>query len=454
VPDEEDERRKERANRFDRRLGTFCRCNDMLLQIGSEQEALQSICKILTEDDEFCLAWVGYSEDDSGKNIRSVAEAGDGDVLERLRNSWETTEIGKRPPGLAVQTGKPHWINDISVDPRASGWGAAAVDAGYVSCIALPLIAHNQQWGLIDLRGTLNLYSAEPEFFDDATVKHYADLASCLTQAVAALRGYLANDLTSGVKSLRASEERRRAEDALQTARAELARASRLTVMGQLAASIAHEINQPLAAIVAYGNAALRWLANEPPNLENAREALSSAVVAGHRAGQVIESIRTMFKQAPQTTTPLDINDLVREVLALTRSEIQRHHVAVQTELMNGIPKASGDHIQLQQVMLNLIINALEAMDAVTDRPRVLNIKSAIDDSKGVLIMVGDNGTGIEPKNMQRIFDSFFTTKSNGMGMGLSICRSIIETHGGSLSASSGDPHGTIFQVILPTSVD
>ena len=161
-----------------------------------------------------------------------------------------------------------------------------------------------------------------------------------------------------------------------------------------------------------------------------------------------------MFKQAPQTKTPLDVNRLVREVLALTRSEIQRHHVTVQTALMDVIPKTLADRTQLQQVMLNLIVNALEAMDAVTDRPRVLSITSAIDDPKGVVITVSDNGTGIEPKNMQRIFDSFFTTKVHGMGMGLSICRSIIETHDGSLLVSSGDPHGTVFQVILPTNVD
>lgn len=454
MSDKEDERAKERANRFDRRLHTFCRCNDILYQIGSEQEALQSICNILTEDDEFRLAWIGYCEDDRDGTIRPVARAGDSYVLERLWNSWGKTETGEGLAGSAVRTGKPHWINDISADPRAFGWGAAAMDAGYASCIALPLIAHNQQRGLIDLRGTLNLCSAEREFFDDTTVEHYMGLATCLTQAVAALRDDLANDLTSGVKSLRANEQRKRAEDALQTARSELARASQLTMMGQIAASIAHEINQPLGAVVANGSAALRWLAKEPPDLQEAQMALSSAVTEGHRAGQIIESVRAMFKQTPQAKTLLDVNDLVREVLTLTRSEIQRHRVAVQTELMDGIPKALTDRIQLQQVMLNLIVNALDAMDAVTDRPRVLSIKSAIHDSKGVQIMVGDTGIGIEPQNMQRIFDKFFTTKVHGMGMGLSICRSIIETHGGSLSASSGDPHGTVFQVILPASVE
>jgi signal transduction histidine kinase len=454
VLDEKDKRREGRANRFDRRLRAFCRCNDMLFQIGNEQEALQSICKILTEDDEFRLAWIGYCEDNRDQTIRPVAKSGDSYVFERLGNSWGKAETGEGLAGFAVRTGKPHWINDISTDPKAFGWGAAAVDAGYASCIALPLIAHNEQRGLIDLRGTLNLYAAEREFFDDTTVEHYIGLTSCLTQAVAALRDELAHELTSGVKSLRASEERKRAEDALQTARAELARASQLTMMGQIAASIAHEINQPLAAIVANGSAALRWLAKQTPDLEEAREALTRAVADGHRANQIIESVRAMFKQTPQPKILLDVNDLVREVLTLTRSEIQRHRVAVQTQLTDGIPKTLVDRIQLQQVMLNLIMNALEAMDAVTDRPRVLSIKSAIHDSNGVLVMVGDTGIGIEPKNMRRIFDSFFTTKLHGMGMGLSICRSIIETHGGSLSASSGDPHGTVFQVILPTSVE
>jgi signal transduction histidine kinase len=452
VPNEERELERERLDRLDRRLRTFSRCNDMLFQIESEQEALQSICEILIEGDEFRLAWIGYCEDNAERTIRPVAKAGSNPLfLERVESSWGDTETGEGPPGLAVRTGKPCWINDILTNPAASGWAAVARDAGYGSCIALPLIARDQQGGLIDLRGTLNLYSGERECFDDSTVDHYVGLASCLTHAVAALRGHLAEDLTSGVKSLRASQQRKLAEDALQATRAELARASRMTSLGHMAASIAHEISQPLAAIVANGNAASRWLANKSPDLEEARAALNRIVMEGHRAGQVIGSARAMFKQAPQEKAPLDVNDLIREVLILTRSEIQRHRVAVQTELMERIPQPLADRIQLQQIMLNLIMNALEAMDAVTDRARVLSIKSTIQDSQSVRITVGDSGTGIEPKDVQRIFDEFFTTKPQGMGLGLSICRSIIEGHGGSLSASSGRPHGAVFQVILPT---
>jgi C4-dicarboxylate-specific signal transduction histidine kinase len=455
VPNENREFGNERLNCLDRRLRTFCHCGATLFQVANEAEALQSICAALVEGDEFRLAWIGYCEDDAERTIRPIAKAGvDLDFLERVKNSWGTTEVGQGPPGIAARTGKPCWINDISTDPAASGWAAVAADAGYNSCIALPLIVHDRRGRVIDLRGTLNLYSGEREYFDASTVDHYASLASCLTHAVAAFRGHLAEDLTSGMKSLRASEQRKRAEEALQKAQAELASASRLTMMAQIAASIAHEIKQPLSAIIANGNAASRWLAKKPPDLEEVEVCLNGVVMEGHRAGQVIESIQAMFQQAPRERSRLDANDLIQEVLTFTGSEIRRHHVAVQAKLMENLPPLLADRIQLQQVMRNLIMNALDAMDGVTDRARVLRIKSTVHDSKSVLFTVEDSGSGIQPENMQRIFDSFFTTKPHGMGMGLAICRSIIDSHGGSLSALQGHPHGTVFQVILPTGMD
>jgi C4-dicarboxylate-specific signal transduction histidine kinase len=453
VPNEDREFEKERLKRLDRRLRTFCNCSATFFQVESEAEALQSICAALVEGDEFRMAWIGYCEDDAERTIRPVATAGVGlDFLERVKNSWGTTEVGEAPPGIAARTGKPCWINDISTEP--AGWSTVAADTGYNSCIALPLIVHDRRGRVIDLRGILNLYSGEREYFDASTVDHYASLASCLTHAVAALRGHLAEDLTSGVKSLRASEQRKRAEEALQKAQAELASASRLSMMAQVAASIAHEIKQPLAAIVTNGSAASRWLAKKPPDLEEVQASVNRVVMEGHHAGQVIESIRAMFEQAPREKSRLDANELIQEVLTFTGSEIQRHRVAVQTELADKLPPLLADRIQLQQVLRNLIMNALEVMDAVTDRTRVLTMRSTAHDSKSVLITVEDSGTGIEPKNMQRIFDSFFTTKPHGMGMGLAICRSIIDSHGGSLSALPGHPHGTVFRVILPTSID
>jgi C4-dicarboxylate-specific signal transduction histidine kinase len=174
----------------------------------------------------------------------------------------------------------------------------------------------------------------------------------------------------------------------------------------------------------------------------------------GHRSGQVIESVQAMFRQAPREKSRLDANDLIQEVLTFTAPEIRRHQVAVQTKLMENLPTLLADYIQLQQVIRNLIANALEAMDGVTDRARVLTIKSTAQDYKTVLITVEDSGSGIQPENMRRIFDSFFTTKRHGMGMGLAICRSIIDSHGGSLSVLQGHPHGTVFQIILPTGID
>jgi C4-dicarboxylate-specific signal transduction histidine kinase len=453
VPNEDRQFGKERLNRLDRRLRTFCNCGATFFQVESEAEALQSICAALVEGDEFRMAWIGYCEDDAERTIRPVATAGVGlDFLERVKNSWGTTEVGEAPPGIAARTGKPCWINDISTEP--AGWATVAADTGYNSCIALPLIVHDRRGRVIDLRGILNLYSGEREYFDTSAVDHYASLASCLTHAVAAFRGHLAEDLTSGVKSLRASAQRKRAEEALQKAQVELASASRLTMMAQVAASIAHEIKQPLTAIITNGSAASRWLAKKPPDLEEVQASVNRVVMEGHRAGQVIESIRAMFEQAPREKSRLDANELIQEVLTFTGSEIQRHRVAVQTELADKLPPLLADRIQLQQVLRNLIMNALEAMSAVTDRARVLTMRSAAHNPKSVLITIEDSGTGIEPKNMQRIFDSFFTTKPHGMGMGLAICRSIIDSHGGSLSALPGHPHGTVFRVILPTGID
>jgi signal transduction histidine kinase len=423
----------------------------MLFQVDSEAEALQSICEILVDGDKFRLAWIGYCEDDVKKTIRAVAKAGISlHFLERIENSWGNSETGEGPARIAVRSRRPYCINDILTESTTPVWAALAKDAGYASCIVLPLVARDHRGGLTDLRGTLNLHSGDRNCFDDGTVDHYAGLASSLTHAITALRGHLAEDLTSGVKSLRASEQRKRAEDALRATRAELDRASRMASLGQMAASIAHEINQPLAAVVANGDAASQFLANETLDLEEARAAVHDIILDGHRASQVIGSVRAMFKQAPKENVLLDVNDLIREVVMLTQSEIQRRHVTVQTELMERIPQPLADRIQLQQVMLNLIMNALEAMDTVTDRARILNIKSSIQDTH-VQITIGDSGVGIEPKDLKRIFEGLFTTKAHGMGLGLSICRSIIEEHGGTLSASSGRPHGAVFQVTLPT---
>jgi PAS domain S-box-containing protein len=244
--------------------------------------------------------------------------------------------------------------------------------------------------------------------------------------------------------------ELKEAEAALQRSQRELALASRQTTMGAMTASIAHEINQPLSAIVLNGNAALRFLSRPEPDLQGVRAGLTNIVDDGHRAGQVIASIRAMFGKDGGERTELDLNNLVRQVLTIAHGELETHLVSLQTDLFHRLPQVLGDRVLLQQVFLNLIMNAIETMAAVSSRPRVLSVSSEIHGAHHVLLKLKDSGAGIDPNDMGRIFDAFFTTKSNGMGLGLAICRSIVEAHGGRLSASPAMPHGSIFHVVLP----
>jgi signal transduction histidine kinase len=244
--------------------------------------------------------------------------------------------------------------------------------------------------------------------------------------------------------------DRVRASAAMQEAQAELARVARLTTMGELAASIAHEISQPLAAVLVNANAALRWLSHTPPNLEETRDSLTDIVAAGNRAGDVIERIRSLLKHRNPEYVAFDINEAIREVLVLTASALRTRAVAVHTTLPARPALALGDRVQLQQVIINLIMNGADAMSAVTDRPRILRIESNVGEEGGIQVTISDSGTGIEEAIRSRIFDPLFTTKPAGMGMGLSICRSIIEAHGGRLRASPGTGHGTDFQFTIP----
>jgi signal transduction histidine kinase len=235
-----------------------------------------------------------------------------------------------------------------------------------------------------------------------------------------------------------------------QRAQAELARVGRLTTMGELVASIAHEVRQPLTGIATHGDAGLRWLNRDEPNLEAARDTFSHIIQDGRRAAEIIENLRAMTKKSGPQLGRLDINGAIQEILSLTRSELMQHNLVLHTDLSTTDRTVFGDRVQLQQVILNLIMNGIEAMSAVMDRPKVLTISSERVETGGVLVAVKDTGAGIDPATVDRIFESFFTTKPNGMGIGLSICRSIIETHGGRFWASPNTPHGAVFQFTLP----
>jgi signal transduction histidine kinase len=230
-------------------------------------------------------------------------------------------------------------------------------------------------------------------------------------------------------------------------------REGRLMTLEAMSAAIAHEIKQPLGAIVANANAGQRWLGKAPPALDKIADTLKDIAADGHRASEVIQSVRAMFTASEQARTRLDANELIRETIALVRSELEAAKIAVQVELDPKLPSVSAHRGQLQQVILNVVTNAADAMRTVMDRARVLRVESRPFQSSGLEMSVKDSGGGIEPKNIERIFDPFFTTKSNGMGMGLAICRTIVEAHGGALSVSAGAPHGCVFRIVLPSNL-
>ena len=244
--------------------------------------------------------------------------------------------------------------------------------------------------------------------------------------------------------------ERQRAEEALQKSQAELAHITRVMTLGELMASLAHEVNQPLAAVVTNAQACLRWLALERP--DEARVAVERIVRDSNRASEVIQRIRALVKKSDTQMIALDINDVIREAVSLEQREMLNQRVSLRTELAPALPPVLGDRVQLQQVVINLVMNALEAMAPVTDRPHDMLIRSQRDDTNEVLVAVRDSGTGIEAENAERLFNAFFTTKSSGMGMGLSISRSIIAAHGGRLWVSPNTDHGATFQFTLPSS--
>jgi C4-dicarboxylate-specific signal transduction histidine kinase len=247
-----------------------------------------------------------------------------------------------------------------------------------------------------------------------------------------------------------AEENVRESERRYREVQTELAHANRVATMGQLGASIAHEVKQPIAATVTNAQAALRWLDAQPPDEDEVRLALSRIVNDGNRAAAVIGRIHELVKKVPPQKEPLDINKAIREVIELTHGETRKHGVSVQVHLADRLPLIQGDRVQLQQVLLNLLINATEAMDGVSDGVRELLISTGNADAGCVLVAVSDSGPGFAPHNAEHIFGPFYTTKSTGLGMGLSICRSIIEAHGGRLWASANVPHGAIFQFTVP----
>jgi C4-dicarboxylate-specific signal transduction histidine kinase len=251
----------------------------------------------------------------------------------------------------------------------------------------------------------------------------------------------------------RVEDSRNRAEGALRQAKSDLARVSRVTTVGELTASVAHEVNQPIAAAVTDANTCLRWLMRDPPDLDEARAAASRTIKDATRAAEIIGRVRQLFKKGTAQRESVDVNEIIQEMVVLLNSEAAPYSISVRTELAAGLPQLKGDRVQLQQVLMNLMMNSIDAMRDL-DGPRELVIRSRPAEDSQIMISVSDTGVGLPPQHSDQIFNAFFTTKPQGTGMGLRISRSVVESHGGRLWAADNSPRGATFHLTLPTKVE
>jgi PAS domain S-box-containing protein len=325
--------------------------------------------------------------------------------------------------GTAAYRAEPVIVSDIAADPLWADYRNLALPHGLRACWSTPILSSEGK-----VLGTFATYYREPR---SPTPQEHHVIERITHLASIAIEG-------------------EQAEEALRQAQADLARASRVTTMGELTASLAHEVNQPIAAAVTDANTCLRWLKRDRPDLEEAHEAASRVVKDVTRAADIVSRVRSQFKKGALERELVDVNDVVREILVLLRSEATRYSISVRTELAGDLPQVTGDRVQLQQVMMNLIMNSIDAMKAV-DETRELAIHSQRTENEQLLVCVTDTGVGLPPQRAEQIFNAFFTTKAHGTGMGLRISRSILESHGGRLWAAPNSPRGASFYFTLPT---
>ena len=392
---------------------------DVSMAFGKE-ESLKAIlgecCQAIVRHLDAAFARIWTLSDDE-KMLELQASSG---MYTHLDGPHSQIPMGQFRIGMIAQERKPHLTNNVLNDPRISD-RAWAEKEGMASFAGYPLSVGDRTIGVLAMFSRKQL---TPD-----TIETLASGADLIAEGI----------------------ERKRAQEALQMTQAELARVSRLTTMGELAASIAHEVNQPLTAVTNNSSACLRLLAADNLKPEVLRRALEEIVADGNRASAIVNRIRGFIKKEPGEKNRLDMNDVIQEVLALAERELYENRVRLERQLTKTLPLVSADRVQMQQVLLNLVMNGIEAMTAVADQPRSLWVESRVDESGDILVAVRDSGTGLGSE-ADHVFTPFFTTKANGMGMGLSISRSLIENHGGRLWAMPNSPVGAVFSFTLPAS--
>src|SRR5712671_5273766 len=397
--------------------------SEVLRAIANSPHDLQPIFDaILDSATRLCRADIGSLRLSEESGLRRVALRGD-PILVSQSASPVLVEKGSFLSRIATSRLPTH-IPDLTAlegDHRDDLW-FTVVSARFRTALLVPLLNDNEIVGII------NLGRKQVQPFTDKQISLFRDFAAQTTIAL----------------------ESTRRERQYREMQCELAHANRVATMGQLTASIAHEVNQPITAAVTNAQAALRWMSAEPPDFGEVSEALAGVIKEGNRASEVIGRTRALIKKAPPRKDAFSINDTILEVVALTRNEAANNGVLVRTQLAEGLPPVQGDRVQLQQVMLNLIVNAIQSMSGIGEGARELQISTVSIEPEGVCVAVRDTGHGLRPESLPRLFEPFYTTKPDGMGMGLSICRSIIEAHGGRLWATRCEPRGALFQFTIP----
>jgi signal transduction histidine kinase len=398
--------------------------SEVLRAIAGSPHDLQPIFDaILDSATHLCRADLGTLRLSEEGGLRRVAMRGDPLLVSHVWSSFPVLEKESFLGRLATSRSPTH-VPDLTAvegDHRDS-FLIAAANSGIRTGLLVPLFKDNE------IVGTITLGRKQVQPFSDKQISLFGDFAA---QATIAL------------ESTRRERQYREAQMAL-------AHANRVATMGQLTASIVHEIKQPMAAARIYAAAALRFLDKSPPDVAEGREALTCIVNETGRASDVVDRIGYLIKKAPPRKEVVDLNAAILEVTALTHSEAGKTGVTVSTQLAGELPRIQGDRVQLQQVMMNLIVNAIQSMSGVEDGNRELQISTVSIEPEGVCVAVRDTGHGLRPESLPRLFEPFYTTKPEGMGMGLSICRSIIEAHGGRLWATGCEPRGALFQFTIP----